>query len=290
MPAVIGGLGTCGGHLARHAVIPILHLDDQIVVVSKPAGLLVHRSTLDRHETRFLVQSLRDQIGRSVTPVHRLDRPTSGVMVLAFDGDTCATLSDAFERGLVEKQYVAIVRGEIPTGGFVDHPLRRLRDDPGDLPGAPDVSDAAQTRYRRLATAELPYRIDRYPTTRYSLVALQPLTGRRHQLRRHLKHLSHPIIGDTTYGKSSHNRFFEEQFGSHRLLLSATRLCFPHPADGRRMAVEAPLPEDFRKVVEALGWEAPQGCVAFTTTTSGTLGISVPDDAYAATIPAANLG
>lgn len=275
-------MATRGVQLQPPGVIPILHLDERIVVVSKPAGLLVHRSTLDRHETRFLVQSLRDQLGRAVTPVHRLDRPTSGAMVLAFDGHALATLSDAFERGLVQKQYVAIVRGEIPLGGFVDHPLWRLRDDPGDLPGTPEVRDAAQTRYRRLATAELPYRIDRYPTTRYSLVALQPLTGRRHQLRRHLKHLSHPIIGDTTYGKSSHNRFFEERFGNHRLLLSATRLCFPHPADGRSMEVEAPLPADFKNVVDALGWETPPP--------SGASDASLANDAYAATIPAANRG
>lgn len=271
-------------------MIPVLHLDDEIVVVSKPAGLLVHRSTLDRHETRFLVQSLRDQLGRSVTPVHRLDRPTSGVMVLAFNGDACARLSDAFERGLVHKHYVAIVRGETASDGFVDHPLRRLRDDPGALPGVPDVCDTAQTRYRRLAAVELPYRIDRYPTTRYSLVALQPLTGRRHQLRRHLKHLSHPIIGDTTYGKSSHNRFFEERFDSHRLLLSATRLCFPHPADGRPMLIEAPLPEDFQKVVDALGWDAPQGCASFAVPPSVPRDTCASDDAYAATMPAANLG
>lgn len=271
-------------------VIPILYLDDHIVVVAKPAGLLVHRSTLDRHETRFLVQSLRDQLGRPVTPVHRLDRPTSGALVLAFDGESCARLSDAFERGLVRKQYLAIVRGEIPSDGFIDHALARLRDDPGDRPGAPEVRDIAQTHYRRLASAELACRIDRYPTTRYSLVALQPLTGRRHQLRRHMKHLSHPIIGDTTYGKSSHNRFFAERFGNQRLLLTATCLRFPHPADSRPVTVEAPLPDDFRKVVDALGWEVPDGPFGFATRPVGVA--EVPRDAagYATTIAAANLG
>ncbi len=264
-------------------MIPILHLDDQIVVVSKPAGLLVHRSTLDRHETRFLVQSLRDQLGRAVTPVHRLDRPTSGAMVLAFDGVSCATLSDAFERGLIRKTYMAIVRGETPPDGFVDHPLRRLTDDPGQCPGAPEAFDTAQTRYARLATVEIPCRIDRYATTRYSLVALQPLTGRRHQLRRHLKHLSHPIIGDTTYGKSAHNRFFEARYGSRRLLLAATRLCFPHPADGRSMVVDAPLSDDFQRVVDTLGWTSAAGVAT-------SLDDAATDAVYAGTIPAANLG
>lgn len=271
-------------------MIPILHLDDQIVVVSKPAGLLVHRSTLDRHETRFLVQSLRDQLGRAVTPVHRLDRPTSGAMVLAFDGVSCATLSDAFERGLVRKTYVAIVRGEIPPDGFVDHPLRRLTDDPGQRPGATETFDTAQTRYTRLATVELPCRIDRYPTTRYSLVALEPQTGRRHQLRRHMKHLAHPIIGDTTYGKSAHNRFFEAQFGSRRLLLAATRLSFPHPADGRRVAVEAPLSDDFRSVVDALGWADAERATRLTGAAATPPDGDVEGVSYAGTIAAANLG
>jgi tRNA pseudouridine65 synthase len=271
-------------------VIPILHLDEQIVVVSKPAGLLVHRSTLDRHETQFLVQSLRDQLGRTVTPVHRLDRPTSGAMVFALNGVACATLSDAFEFGLVRKTYLAIVRGETSPGGFVDHPLRRLTDDPGERPGAPKAFDAAQTRYRRLATVELPHRIDRYPTTRYSLVALEPLTGRRHQLRRHMKHLAHPIIGDTTYGKSAHNRFFEAQFGSRRLLLAATRLCFPHPANGRAMVIDAPLSDDYQRVVDALGWAEAERAMH----SLGTVATSPDGDAagthYAATIPAANRG
>jgi len=249
--------------------LPVLYRDDRIVVISKPAGMLVHRSSLDRHESIFLLQVLRDQLGCSVHPVHRLDKPTSGIMLLALDRAVCMKLSESFECGLVQKQYVAIVRGEIPPEGFVDHPLWRLRDDPGDRPGAPEVRDLAQTQYRRLATAELPYRVDRYPTTRYSMVALQPLTGRRHQLRRHLKHLAHPIIGDTTYGKSSHNRFFEAQFDSRRLLLSARRLCFPHPADGHTLVVEAPLPEDFRKVVEALGWTEPTGGIHFAIRTDG---------------------
>lgn len=271
-------------------MIPILHLDEQIVVVSKPAGLLVHRSTLDRHETRFLVQSLRDQLGRAVTPVHRLDRPTSGAMVLTFDSVSCATLSDAFERGMVRKNYLAIVRGTIPTEGFVDHPLRRLTDDPGERAGAPEAFDSAQTRYARLATVELPCCIDRYPTTRYSLVALEPLTGRRHQLRRHMKHLSHPIIGDTTYGKSSHNRFFEAQFGSHRLLLAATRLRFPHPADGRSMVIDAPLSDDFLRVVDALGWADAERAIPLTGSAATPPEGGVAGGTYAGTIAAANLG
>jgi len=253
-------IGLIGAHFETSvtAMIPILHRDDRVVVVAKPAGLLVHRSTLDRHETVFLVQSLRDQLGCVVHPVHRLDRPTSGAMVLALDARACTLLSESFEQGLVEKRYLAVVRGHMPAEGVVDHPLHRLRDDPGQRPVASvRVADEARTRYRCLAKAELPHRIDRYPTTRYSLVALAPLTGRRHQLRRHLKHLAHPIIGDTTYGKSLHNRYFEQHLGSNRLLLASTQLSFPHPEDGRRLAVGAPLSDDFRRVVISLGWVEP---------------------------------
>jgi tRNA pseudouridine65 synthase len=252
--------------------------------------MLVHRSSLDRHEHIFLLQVLRDQLGCSVHPVHRLDKPTSGLMLLALDRATCTALSDAFEYGLVRKTYLAIVRGEISPGGFVNHPLRRLTDDPGERPGAPEAFDAAQTRYRRLATVELPHRIDRYPTTRYSLVALEPLTGRRHQLRRHMKHLAHPIIGDTTYGKSAHNRFFEAQFGSRRLLLAATRLCFPHPVDGRPMAVDAPLSDDYQRVVDALGWAEAERAMRFTGSAAKAPDGDAANSSYAATIAAANLG
>jgi tRNA pseudouridine65 synthase len=271
-------------------MLTVLYRDAQIVLVSKPAGMLVHRSSLDRHESVFLVQVLRDQLGCNVHPVHRLDKPTSGVMLLALDRTTCTTLSDAFECGLVRKTYVAIVRGEIPSEGFVDHPLRRLTDDPGERPGAPEAFDGAQTRYRRVATVELPHRIDRYPTTRYSLVALDPLTGRRHQLRRHMKHLAHPIVGDTTYGKSAHNRFFEARFGSRRLLLAATSLRFPHPADGRSMVVDAPLSDDFRRVVDALGWAEAEHTMRAPGTAATSPDGNVADNDYADTIPAANLG
>ena len=234
------------------APLSILYQDDRLVAVHKPAGLLVHRTDLDRHETRFAVQLLRDQLGRKVWPVHRLDRGTSGVLLFALDPDTAGATGRQFEAGTVWKRYVAVVRGHPPLAGVIDHPLAR-RDDERESPsgGGPQ---AAVTHFRRLATAELPDAVDRYPTSRYALLALQPVTGRRHQLRRHLKHLAHPILGDATYGKGRHNRFFAERFGSRRLLLACTDLLLRHPENGRPLYLQAPPSADFLAVTTALAW------------------------------------
>ena len=179
--------------------LPIIYRDEHLVAVHKPSGLLVHRTFLDRHETRFAVQILRDQIGQHVHPVHRLDRGTSGVLLFALDRDICRDVATQFENQQVEKIYLAVVRGHPDETGVIDHPLSRQFDDYEFRPlsAAHEAQDAI-TRYRRLAVAELPHAVDRYPTSRYALLELAPQTGRRHQIRRHLKHIAHPIIGDAT--------------------------------------------------------------------------------------------
>ena len=235
--------------------LPILYRDDHLIAIHKPAGLLVHRTVLDRHETRFAVQILRDQIGQHVHPVHRLDRGTSGVLLFALDRDTGRLLSTQFETQQVDKTYLAVVRGIPEESGTIDHPLTRQYDDYEFR--APDSSGEAQnaiTRFRRLATVELPHRVDRYPTSRYALLELKPETGRRHQLRRHLKHIAHPIIGDATYGKGRHNRLFQELFGCHRLLLACLEMRLTHPLSGQPLALKTPLAEDFELLLGKLGW------------------------------------
>lgn len=239
-------------------MLPVIYRDKHLIAIHKPSGLLVHRSMLDRHETRFAVQMLRDQIGQHVFPVHRLDKGTSGVLLFALDRDTAASLGAAVEARAISKRYIAIVRGHPPEFGIVDHPLTRLRDESGTLPsedsGPPRM---ALTAYRRLSRAELPHRVDRYPTSRYSLLLLDPKTGRRHQLRRHLKHISHPIIGDSTYGKGRHNRLFAALFGFDRLWLACTELRLVHPISGRRLTIASPPSADFRSVIDRLGWLWP---------------------------------
>jgi tRNA pseudouridine65 synthase len=232
----------------------ILFRDDHLVAIDKPAGWLVHRSDIDRHENRIVVQALRDQLGgRHVYPVHRLDKGTSGVLLCAFAPETVRELAAQFEAGDVEKTYHAIVRGWPPECGEIDHPLRRDHDDYGrHLPDA--KAQPALTRYRRLANAEIAFAVDRYPTTRYALVELHPVTGRRHQLRRHMKHIAHPIIGDATHGKGVHNRAFAAQFGIARLMLACVRLTFDHPVTGVRCVVEVSAGDAFSRLLAEPAW------------------------------------
>ncbi|MBS0375388.1 MAG: pseudouridylate synthase [Proteobacteria bacterium] len=240
---------------APRAVCPeprleILHADDALVAIAKPSGLLVHRTGLEPRATTFAVQQLRDQLGRHVWPVHRLDRATSGVLLFALSPEVLAILAASFAAGAVAKRYLAVVRGWPPPALTIDHPLARLADE------AEGPARAASTRLERLATIELPLRVDRYPTSRYALVALEPVSGRRHQLRRHLKHAGHPILGDTTYGQGRHNRHFRERFGLTRLLLHAAALRFDHPLDRQPLSIEAEPPADFARVVAACGLAA----------------------------------
>lgn len=233
--------------------LDILYRDETMVAINKPAGLLVHRSDIDRHETRFAVQLLRRQIRQKIYPVHRLDKPTSGVLLFALDPDTARKIGQSFMGGEIGKNYLAVVRGITAESGLIDHPLREKLDPIADRDADQDKPAAsAVTRYRRLASTELPFAVGRYSSTRYSLVSLEPATGRKHQLRRHMKHISHHIIGDTTHGDGRHNRFFREQFGSHRLLLSATKLCLNHPHTGDKVEITAPLDSEFSDLLGKL--------------------------------------
>lgn len=219
-----------------------LYRDDWLLAVHKPAGLLVHRSPIDRHATEFALQYARQLNGGvHVYPCHRLDRPTSGVLLFARDPDTASVFGKALMDGQVQKTYLALVRGWAAEQGVIDHGLRehatdrRRKDEPQPL-------REALTHFKRLATTELPVAVEGYPQSRYSLLALYPATGRKHQLRRHMQHISHPIIGDTNYGRTKHNRYFAERFGCSRLMLAATELAFQHPVTGKLLRVQS-LPE-----------------------------------------------
>ncbi|WP_280548675.1 MULTISPECIES: pseudouridine synthase [unclassified Halomonas] len=231
--------------------LSLLHQDDHLVAVHKPAGLLVHRSALARGEREFLLQRLRDQLGRRVYPVHRLDRPTSGVIVFALDPETAAGLQAAFTARRVEKRYLAVVRGIGPHQERLDYPLR---EEDGRRPKAEMPAMAAVTEVRRLDSVELPVRVDRYPQSRYSLIEARPQTGRRHQIRRHLSRRGYPIIGDAKHGKGNHNRFFAERLECPRLLLAAVGLAFDHPVSGRRLDLCCPLDACMTTLFERFGW------------------------------------
>lgn len=208
-------------------MLRILHRDDHLIAIDKPPGLLVHRTGLDAGETRFAVQLLRDQIGQPVWPVHRLDKGTSGVLLFALDAETAALMGRAFESGQgMQKTYHAIVRGWPADDGLIDHPLKRM---PDDMRTEREEVQDAQTRFKTLERCELPIPQGSFPTTRCALVELQPLTGRRHQLRRHMKHIAHPIIGDATHGRGPLNRAVAAFLGVQRLWLHAHTLSFVHP-------------------------------------------------------------
>jgi tRNA pseudouridine65 synthase len=236
-----------------HDPLPILYQDDHLVAIDKPPGWLVHRSNLDRHEPRIVVQTLRDQIGRRVYPVHRLDKGTSGVLVFALDSEASRGLCRQFAGREVRKTYWAVVRGWPPLQGHIDYALGNIDDDLPE-PAGPREKSPAVTDYTRLATVELPFRVDRYSTSRYALLSLHPTTGRRHQLRRHMKHISHPIIGDATYGKGRHNRLFQDQFACDRLLLACVDMTFRHPGHGGPVSIAAPVSGRFARVIHQLGW------------------------------------
>ncbi len=237
-------------------ILPLLHLDEHIAVVNKPAGLLVHRSALDRRESEYAMKILRNQLGQWVYPVHRLDKATSGVLVFALDKESARRMMQAFTGGQIVKSYLAIVRGFTDDAGRIDHPLKELLDKMTDqLADRNKPAQKAVTEYRRLAIVELPNPVGQYSTARYSLIQAAPLTGRNHQIRRHMKHIFHPVVGDTTYGDGKQNEFFRTQFQCRRLLLHAQEIEFPHPATGQQLHIHAPLDHTFNAVLAALQWD-----------------------------------
>lgn len=183
-------------------MIEILTQTEHYVVVNKPAGMLVHRSRLDSQETVFLMQTLRDQLGQLVYPVHRLDKPTSGAMLWALNSEAARWFTQQFEQKQIRKHYLAIVRGWTENVGCIDYPLKEQLDKIADMHAQSDkTAQAACTECQTLQRSECPFASSaRYATSRYSLLHITPKTGRKHQIRRHMKHIFHPIVGDTTHG------------------------------------------------------------------------------------------
>ncbi len=220
-------------------VLKILYENSRLLAVEKPSGMLVHRGW--GNDRVVLVDMVRERLGvKTVHPMHRLDRGTSGVVLFALNPGVAGKLKDGFENGDVTKRYLALVRGVPPGDVVVDHPIPRKE-------GGPRVS--AVTRVRRLATAELEPR-------HLSLVSAVPQTGRLHQVRRHLKHLNHPIIGDANYGKGALNREIRSRFGLERLALHACELLFTEPETGEKISVKSPVPGDLKGPLDRMGLDS----------------------------------
>ena len=214
--------------------IELLYVDEHLVVANKPSGLLVHRGWAGDDDVAMF--RVRDALGgEHVHPVHRLDRGTSGALVLARSREVASLLMKAFEEQRTDKRYLALVRGTAPDAGVIDYPIPRVED---------GERVAATTRFRRVARSEV---------DRCTLVEARPLTGRLHQVRRHLRHLDHPLVGDVKHGSGAINRHYRATYGLLRLALHAHRIAFAHPMTGASIVVHAPMPDDLAGPLRALG-------------------------------------
>lgn len=248
-----------GNVIVDKPVLTILYQDDYIVAVDKPPGLFVHRSFMDKDEIYFALQLIRDQIGQYVYPLHRLDRPTSGVLLFALSQEVARLMGQAFTERQVNKTYYALTRGFLTGAGVIEHPLKEKLDALGDKNVSKDKAPQdAETAYESIATASLPIALGKFSSVRYSLVKCQPKTGRRHQIRRHLAHLRHPIIGDINYGDNKQNPFFGQHFGFRRLMLFAQNVSFIHPITGKNISIDADFDQQWQHISSLLGWKLPE--------------------------------
>ncbi|MFC0512628.1 pseudouridine synthase [Mucilaginibacter angelicae] len=225
-------------------MLEIIYRDEHLIAINKPHGLLVHRSSIAADASEFALQLLRDQIGMKVNPVHRIDRKTGGILLFAFNKEVEIAMQKAFMENQVSKKYLAIVRGHTPDAESIDYPLRKENGTLQD----------AFTSYATLKRAELDIALGKHPTSRYSLVEAVPTTGRMHQLRKHLSHIFHPIIGDRTHGCNKQNKLFLEQWEMTTMLLHASQLIFKHPVTGEEVRIEAALQPEFSRVMGIMGW------------------------------------
>ncbi|MDH4943458.1 tRNA pseudouridine(65) synthase TruC [Sulfurimonas sp. C5] len=234
--------------------LEIIYQDKYLVAINKPSGLLVHKSMIDRHEIYYAMKMLRDQIGQWVYPIHRLDKPTSGVLLFALDKDTARLLNEQFRLREPKKTYLAVVRGWLENG-IIDYPLKEKLDKIADKDAKEDKeAQEAVTEYKSLGQIELHGAVGKYDTVRYSLVELKPQTGRKHQLRRHMKHISHHMLGDTKYGRGEHNKFIRKEYNVHRLLLHCTSLEFVHPYSEETIVLKAKLDDTFKELLNKFNW------------------------------------
>ena len=223
-------------------MLEIIYRDQNLIAVNKPYGYFVHKSKLDPLADQIVLPMLRDQIGQFVYPVHRLDRKTTGVLLFTLDKNIQAILNKQFENKTVLKKYIAIVRGWTEKEGSIDYSLKNLDG---------KVQEAL-TLFQTIKKSEINIAFGKFKTSRYSLVQLMPTTGRMHQLRKHMSHINHPIIGDRPHGCNKQNRLFLEHFEFSEMLLHAQCLTINHPINGRRIQIEASFHTEFSRMLLAL--------------------------------------
>ncbi|MFC6673093.1 pseudouridine synthase [Marinobacterium aestuariivivens] len=233
----------------------VLFEDEHFIAIDKPSGLLVHPSWIAPRKTPNAVAWLKGYLGSTVYTIHRLDRATSGVILFGKHKEAAQAMNLAFSERRVRKTYLCVTRGHTPEEGIIDYPLKPIHDKKADPFADPDKpAKEAVSEFRRLGTVELPIPVGRYETARYSLVEVRPHTGRKHQIRRHMKHIFHPLVGDTKHGDGKHNLLFRERFGLQRLLLMATELEFRHPFTGQTKRICSGVDDYSDSLFRELGW------------------------------------
>lgn len=239
------------------SAVPILFEDEYLVAVAKPSGMFVHRSEADRSATEFVLQNVRDQLGSFVYPVHRLDRPTSGVLMLAKTSEAAALLGKLFAERQIQKTYLAVVRGHTDDSGILNRPLASSKGQGKPDTNSHKVLQEAETAYHTLERFEVPFASGQHSSTRCALVGAHPKTGRFHQIRRHMAGISHPIIGDAEHGDTKLNRQFQQHVGVTRLMLAAVRIEFIHPVTKTQISIDCDPADSFAIVVDRLRQVGP---------------------------------
>ena len=224
-------------------MLEIIYQDDELIAVNKPHGLLVHRSSIAADTSEFALQILRDQIGKTVYPAHRLDRKTGGVLLFSLNKEMDSLIQTAFSLNKIKKEYLAVLRGHTDPEGTIDYPLKK---DNGTL-------QEALTHYQTISLSEIDLPFGKFPTSRYSLVLAKPQTGRMHQIRRHFAHIFHPIIGDRPHGCNKQNKLWKETFQHDTMLLHAKSIEFQHPRTQEKIHIQANLQSEFTRALEILG-------------------------------------
>lgn len=227
----------------------ILYEDDALLIVNKPNKMMVYPTLLAKNCHWFATKELEKLGYLNLYTVHRLDRPTSGLLLFAKDKEIAKEISILFSENKVNKTYLCLVRGFTDLEGSIEKELKKEGE--GKL-------QKALTHYKSLQQQTVAIEISKYPQSRFSLLEVKPVTGRMHQIRRHLAHLRHPIIGDVRYGDRHYNHYMKEQLDCENLLLHAYKMEFMHPVSGELIEITAPLPEEFKIVLKLFNFSMEQ--------------------------------
>mgnify|MGYP001231894836 CR=1 FL=1 len=228
--------------------IEIIHQDDYCLLVNKPNNVLVHHAFHSRNKINeeSLLQLLDNQLKRKFYPVHRLDRKTSGIILLSTKKEYVAKFQVLFTTNQIKKLYYGVVRGFTPDQMIIDSPVKG-RD--------ATVYKKAETHLKLLEQITIDIPVKPYKTSRYSLVQLSPKTGRMHQLRIHMNKISNPLINDAKYGDKNHDLMYERQFGWKNLFLHAGSLEFIHPFTEKKIFEKANFSQDWIQLFQKFSWK-----------------------------------